>query len=143
MILNIPKEEKRKIITSGTYLHSFCPFCSDSLIENDELKLTIVDNDGQEGTLSISPYLNVFLHTTTIYIPDKSEAKDIRCPHCSKSLILRDDKCHECGSRIVKIKVEAVSRKIDFHICARKGCNWHGLSHEDMDDIMLDDSLEW
>jgi hypothetical protein len=143
MILDISKEEKRKIITSGTYLHSFCPFCSHSLIENDELILIIEENNGDTGRLCLSPYLNVFLHESTIHIPDKSEAKDIKCPHCCKSLIVKSEKCGDCGSRIVRFEVEAVSRLIDFNICARKGCEWHGLSHDDLDDIILDDSLEW
>ena len=32
---------------------------------------------------------------------------------------------------------------VDFHICSKKGCTWHGLSREDMDDIRLEQSLEW
>ena len=143
MNLNISKEDKRKIITSGTYLHSFCPFCKVCLIKNDELRFIILENDDQEGILSLSPYLNVFLHETSIQIPKGSEAKDILCPQCKKSLVVQGDSCHECGSRTIMIDVEAVSRMIDFYICARKGCSWHGISHEDLDDMMLDDSLEW
>jgi hypothetical protein len=32
---------------------------------------------------------------------------------------------------------------IDFFICAKKGCTWHGLNKKDLDDIRLEDSVEW
>jgi hypothetical protein len=32
---------------------------------------------------------------------------------------------------------------IDFFVCAKKGCTWHGLSKEDLDEIRLEDSMEW
>ncbi|MGA1873350.1 MAG: hypothetical protein ACMUHY_06730 [Thermoplasmatota archaeon] len=143
MEIAISKEEKREIITSGTFLKCFCPHCSRSLIDNDELVLTIRENDGESGNLLLSPYLNVFNHKSTIRIPRRSEAKDVSCPHCSKTLIIDDRECHDCGARVIKFEVEAVSRLIDFFICARQGCIWHGLSHEDLDDIILEDSREW
>lgn len=143
MELTISKEEKREIITSGTFLKSFCPFCSDSLINHDELELTIIENSGEVGHLHLTPYFNVFNHKSTIRIPMRSEAKDVRCPKCDKTLIIDDRECHDCGARVIKFEVEAVSRLIDFFICARQGCTWHGLCHEDLDDIMLEDSREW
>ena len=143
MELAISNKEKRNIINSGTYLHPFCPCCSRSLIDNDILRLTIIENDGQVGDLLLSPYLNVFNHKSTIIIPRRSEAKDILCPHCKESLTMDDRSCTECGSRTIMFRVEAVSRLIDFYICARQGCTWHGLSHDDLDDIMLEDSSEW
>jgi len=143
MEIAISNEEKRDIITSGTYLKCFCPHCTRTLIDNEELVLTITENDGETGCLHLSPYLNVFNHKSTIIIPRRSEAKDIRCPHCDITLIIDDRECHDCGARVVKFQVEAVSRLIEFYICARQGCNWHGLSHEDLDDIILEDSSEW
>lgn len=143
MEIAISVEEKREIITSGTYLKCFCPHCTRSLIENDELMLTITENNDETGQLLLSPYLNVFNHKSTIRIPRRSEAKDIRCPYCDSTLIIDDQECHDCGARVVKFEVEAVSRLIDFYICARQGCNWHGLSYEDLDDIILEDSREW
>jgi predicted RNA-binding Zn-ribbon protein involved in translation (DUF1610 family) len=143
MELTISKEEKREIISSGTYLKSYCPHCNSSLIENDELNLTIIENNGEVGHLMLSPYLNVFNHKSSVRIPKRSEAKDVRCPNCDKTLIIDDRECHDCGARVIKFEVEAVSRLIDFYICARQGCTWHGLSHEDLDDIILEDSSEW
>jgi hypothetical protein len=143
MEMDISQRERREIITSGTYLHSYCPFCEKSLIKDDLLELTIIEKEGEVGHLLLSPYLNIFNHKSTIQIPRKSEAKDIKCPHCDNSLITDYRECHDCGARIIKFKVEAVSRMIDFYICARQGCTWHGLSHEDLDDIILEDSSEW
>ena len=39
--------------------------------------------------------------------------------------------------------VGATSRLVDFYVCSKKGCTWHGLSREDMNDIRLEQSLEW
>jgi len=57
--------------------------------------------------------------------------------------LVEGGKCGECGSEIAKITVSARKRLVDFHICGKKGCRWHGLSRDDMNDIRLEDSLEW
>jgi len=69
--------------------------------------------------------------------------KDLKCPHCTKSLIQLDQKCPRCNSDVAKLKVAAMSKMIDFFICAKKGCTWHGLSDDDLQDIILEDSPEW
>ena len=51
--------------------------------------------------------------------------------------------CPECGSEVAKISVAALSKMIDFYICSKKGCTWHGLSDNDIKDIMFEDSEEW
>jgi len=52
-----------------------------------------------------------------------------------------------CTSPILLIKRSfcawATRRLVDFYICSRKGCTWHGLSQEDMNDIRLEQSMEW
>lgn len=143
MNVDISNKEKKEIITSGTYLKAYCPHCSTSFINDDVLELTIVDNNGDIGHLLLSPYLNVFNHKSSIVVPKRTEARDVRCSNCDKTIIIDEKECHDCGARVIKFKVEAVSRLIDFYICAREGCNWHGLSQEDLDDIMLEDSREW
>ena len=143
MQLMMSKKEMGEIISNGTYLRSFCPHCCENLIVDDLLKLTIIEGSGEEGELMLSPYLNIFRSESTIQIPDRSIAKDIRCPCCSASLIVTDRDCEHCHSSVVKILVEAVSHRIDFYICSRKGCKWHGLSQEDAQDICLEDSEEW
>ena len=51
--------------------------------------------------------------------------------------------CPVCGSDVIKINVGARTKLIDFYICTKKGCRWHGLSEDDLFDIRLEDSLEW
>lgn len=143
MQLMMSKKEIKEIISNGTYLRSYCPHCCEILIVDDLLKLIIIDESGERGELILSPYLNIFRSESTIVIPDRSIAKDIRCPCCSASLVITDRDCEVCHSSVVKILVEAVSHRIDFYICSRKGCKWHGLSQVDAQDICLEDSDEW
>jgi ssDNA-binding Zn-finger/Zn-ribbon topoisomerase 1 len=134
--------EAEEIIESGTFLQTYCPYCSKSLIEEDMLKLKIADED-EEGILMLSPYLNVFSSKSTIYLSEEKAVKDLSCPHCDHSLIEHDVSCDRCGSSVAKIQVSARTKLIDFYLCTKKGCKWHGLSSKDLYDIRLEDSLEW
>ena len=133
----------REIIATGTYLNSFCPHCKKSLIENNMLKFVVTKDDVEEGFLLLSPYFNVFSHKSTIRLPEKLTVKDIKCWHCNKSLMVKETKCLECGSETAKVLVAAMSKMIDFHICSKKGCTWHGLSDEDLQYIIFEDTEEW
>jgi len=144
----LPKElseeaSDKEIIRTGTYLQSYCPYCHKSLIENDVIKLKIKNKDGEVGYLYLSPYLNVFTHKSTIRLPERKQVADISCPHCGHSLIEKEKKCEMCGSEVARISVSAMTKLIDFYICTRKGCPWHGLSDEDVKSILLEDSEEW
>ena len=136
-----PVDENKEIIESGTFLNSYCPHCSKSLLENNMLKLKV--HNGEEGFLMLSPYMNVFTSKSTIFLEEDKALKDVRCWHCNKSLISENTSCEKCGSDVVKIEVGARTKLIDFHICTKKGCRWHGLSGDDYFDIRLQDSLEW
>jgi ssDNA-binding Zn-finger/Zn-ribbon topoisomerase 1 len=135
------KDEKTEILESGAFMNSYCPHCSKSLIEDNMLKLKI--HNGEEGFLLLSPYLNVFTSKSTIFLEEDKALKDVRCWHCNKSLIPEDKKCEKCGSNVVRIEVGARTKLIEFYICTKKGCRWHGLSGDDYYDIRLQDSLEW
>jgi hypothetical protein len=136
------EEEHVEIMKTGTFLQTYCPHCKKSLHENGSIKLHI--HRGEErGHLILSPYLNVFNSKTTIRIPEDEFIGDLYCWHCHKPLLVEGGKCEECGSEIAKLVVSASKRLVDFHICAKKGCRWHGLSKEDLNDIRLQDSLEW
>jgi ssDNA-binding Zn-finger/Zn-ribbon topoisomerase 1 len=135
------KDEVTEIIESGTFLHAYCPDCKKSLIEEEMLKLKITN--GEDGYLMLSPYLNVFSSKSTIFLPEDKIVKDLKCYHCNKSLIVSDKKCGSCGSPIARIAVSARTKLIDFYICTKKGCRWHGLNDDDYYDIRLEDSLEW
>jgi len=133
--------EKDEIIDSGTFLQSYCPHCRKSLIENDMLKLKIVN--GEEGFLLLSPYLNSFTSKSTIFLPEEKAVSDIKCFHCDTSLVEDEKSCGKCNSSIAKINVSASTKLIDFYICTKKGCRWHGLSEDDLYSIKLEESDEW
>ena len=141
--LTRPGEEERDIIESGTFLHAFCPHCKKSLNERDLLKFKVEKEDGEVGYLMLSPYLNVFTRKSTIQLPDDMAVKDITCWHCDTSLMEQEETCPRCGSAVAKITVAAMSRMVDFYICSKKGCTWHGLSNDDLKHIILEDSEEW
>ena len=69
-------DEHSEILESGTFLQSYCPHCRKSLIENDLLKLKIIN--GEEGYLLLSPYLNSFTSKSTIYLPEDKPVTDIK-----------------------------------------------------------------
>ncbi len=133
--------EKDEIIDSGTYLQSYCPHCRKSLIENGMLKLKIIN--GEEGYLLLSPYLNSFTSKSTIFLPEDKAVSDIKCFHCDTSLVDNEKNCGKCNSSIAKINVSASTKLIDFYICTKKGCRWHGLSEDDLYNIKLEESDEW
>jgi len=135
--------DAKEIINNGSFLQSYCPQCKHTLIGNGSLTFKVIANDGKEGLLLLSPYLNVFTNRSTIDIPHGEQVKDLQCPHCGQSLIEKDRKCGECGSRTAKTTVGAMHKLISFYICLRKGCTWHGLSDEDTKLILLEDSKEW
>lgn len=140
---SIPTEadEIKEIIETGAFLQSYCPYCKKSLIVGDMLRLKVKTRD--YGYLMLSPYLNVFSSKSTIFLPEDIVLSDVICPHCDHTLIMETPKCGQCGSEIARIAISARTKLIDFYICSKKGCRWHGLSKEDLNEIRLDDSLEW
>lgn len=137
------KDEKLEIIETGTFLQAYCPHCKRSLIEADMLKLKIINDKNEAGYVMLSPYLNVFSSKSSVFLTEGKPVEDLRCFHCDKSLVLTDKKCEVCGSKIARISISARSKLIDFYICSKKGCRWHGLSEDDINEIKLEDSLEW
>ena len=136
-------DEDKETLESGAFLQTYCPNCKRSLNVADMLKLKIVNDKGEEGEIMLSPYLNVFSSRSTIFLQEDKVINDIKCWHCDHSLILEDVKCEHCASPTAKISIGARTRLIDFYICSKKGCRWHGLSEDDINEIKLEDSLEW
>jgi hypothetical protein len=137
------EDEEREILESGTFLQAYCPYCKRTLLESDMLKLQIVNDKGEEGYVLLSPYLNVFSSKSTVFLVEDKPVKDIKCFHCHKSLMLDDKTCEKCDSVVARISISARLRLIDFYICSKKGCRWHGLSEEDINEIKLEDSNHW
>jgi methionyl-tRNA synthetase len=137
------KDENKEIIETGTFLSAYCPHCKRSLIDSDMLKLKIVNNANESGYVMLSPYLNVFSSKSTVFLAEGKPVSDIKCFHCDESLMLDDKNCEKCNSPVAMIAIGARSKLIDFYICSKKGCRWHGLSEEDIEEIKLEDSMEW
>jgi hypothetical protein len=136
------EEEQKELMRTGTFLMTYCPHCNKSLVVGNSVKLQ-VDRGDKTGYLMLSPYLNIFTSKSTIRLPEDQRIADLKCIHCDQSLMMKDQVCEECGSETAKVLVGATSRLVDFYICSRKGCTWHGLSVQDMNDIRLEESLEW
>jgi ssDNA-binding Zn-finger/Zn-ribbon topoisomerase 1 len=136
-------EEDKEIIKTGTFLSAYCPHCRRSLIEDRMVKLKVENELGETGYLMLSPYLNVFTHKSTVKLPEKHPIKNIRCPHCDEPLFVDGKLCPVCNSEVAKVQVAAMTKMIDFYICSKKGCTWHGLSDEDIQSIVLEDSKDW
>ena len=113
-----------------------------TLIKDGTLKFK-VDRKGETGFLELSPYLNVFTSRSTLFLKEGENIGDIKCFHCDTSLADKDQKCEECNSDVARIHLSARTKLINFYICSKKGCQWHGLSKEDLKEIKLEDSLEW
>ncbi|MFP4469925.1 MAG: hypothetical protein ACLFPE_04545 [Bacteroidales bacterium] len=137
----LPVEDSKEIIETGTFLQAYCPNCRKSLIENEMLRVKI--SNGEEGDLMLSPYLNVFTSKSSIFLPEERTVKDLKCCHCNESLISPEKTCGKCGSPAARIIISARTKFIDFYICTKKGCRWHGLNEEDLFEIRLEDSDEW
>lgn len=136
------EKERKEIIKNGTFLYAYCPHCKKALIKDNMIELDIINPENEEGTLSISPYLNVFQHKSTIRLSPEQAVKDIKCPHCHKSIIVTDT-CPEDNFPAAKITVTSYSKMVDFLFCTKPGCKWHGLTKEDENIILLEDNKEW
>lgn len=136
-------DDSKEIIETGSFLHAYCPHCKKSLIETDVMKIKILNEIGEEGFIFLSPYLNVFSSRSTVFLPEDRIIKDLKCFHCDTSLVLKNKSCEKCGSPVALISIGARTKLIDFYMCSKKGCRWHGLSEDDIHDIKLEDSIEW
>lgn len=139
----VKKDEHNEIIETGTMLYLHCPHCKKSLIEDKKLKLKLVKQNGELGFIMLSPYLNVFTSMSTIQNPEDTMAGDLKCFHCDHSLMITDISCNTCKSTVARLSLSVRNKMVDFYICSKKGCKWHGLNEEQLEDIKLDDSMEW
>jgi hypothetical protein len=136
-------DEMRETIKSGAFLWVYCPLCKKTLIDSNMLKLRIVKENNESGFMMLSPYLNVYTTKTTIVLPEDKIIGDIKCFHCDSSLIVKDKSCGKCGSPAARLSVSVLTRMIDFYICSKKGCRWHGLNEKDINFIELEDRQNW
>ena len=133
----------RERLTTGTFLQSFCPHCDAELTHDDKLSLAIQNTAGEIGILDLSPYLNNFSRETNIDLHEGQKMKDVICPHCQKSLIIKDKTCENGDSQVAGFIVGVCDTRASFFICTKIGCHWHAMSAEDSSRIRLEDSDEW
>jgi predicted RNA-binding Zn-ribbon protein involved in translation (DUF1610 family) len=134
---------ERKFLKTGSYLDCYCPHCGQSIIEDKMARFEIVAPDGQVGSLSVTPYLNVYERHTDITVPEGEEAKDLRCPHCHTTLVVPGRSCGRGDSRVGGILIAVGNSKVPFFFCMRVGCTWHEIHPDAADQIILDESREW
>ncbi len=137
------KYNERVKIKSGTYLKSYCPYCSKELTKDSKLILEFLSPQDRIGQIELSPYLNVFEHRTDLNLQEGTELSDLRCPLCHTSLVITEKKCARCKSNVASILIGSTTLRVPFYICMRLGCHWHSLSPEREKRIMLEESDEW
>ena len=137
------KYNDRIRIKNGTFLHTYCPRCSESLIFNNHIRVIAVQHDGSIGDLFLSPYLSVFDKDSSIKLESDTTLKDMICPHCNASLARKDVVCTDCQSLTAELSVAAVQTRVPFFICLTADCKWHGISEADEKILIADSSDEW
>ncbi|HUT81951.1 MAG TPA: NADPH-dependent glutamate synthase [Candidatus Bathyarchaeia archaeon] len=129
-----------KYLKFKTYLNTYCPYCRNSF-NIKEKEIDHIDfigvYKGQEFDLKLSPYLDVFEVESSIPLEDGMIVDDFLCPKCRESLIAKDTKCGECGSKVSEVIISAFHKLIPFFICMKYGCKWHGLTKADERRIKL------
>jgi glutamate synthase (NADPH) small chain len=128
-------EGEPKSILAGTELSTFCPHCHQALNVFDPVTRQIwvrlvVSADGQKGELLLSPKFDVFERQVDIELGEGRVVDDVSCPHCGQSLV-EPRTCEECGAPAARLVIWAQSRLVDFSICTKVGCHWHGMSRAD------------
>lgn len=137
------KADQKELIKTGTFLRIYCPHCYKSLISRNKVIFRIINQNNEEGYLLLSPFLNVFVNKSTIFVPEGAIAKDIQCSQCRTSLIAENVKCEKCGAPAVGVSVAAMRKLIDFYFCSKRGCNWHSLGPDDLQHVVIEDSDKW
>jgi hypothetical protein len=131
----VKSETEPKGILAGTELSTFCPHCHQALNVFDPASRQIwvrlnVSVDGEKGELLLSPRFDVFERQASICLIEGRAVDDVSCPHCGQSLV-EQRACDECGAPAARLVIYAQSKLVDFSICTKVGCHWHGMSRAD------------
>lgn len=132
------EEAAQSLLRAGTCLLTYCPYCRRSLLAEGAWKFSITRGDGQAGQLYLSPYLNDFTHTTSLPLEEGAVLADLRCFHCNSTLRQPEQPCPRCAAPTATTMVASPGKLIEFRICTRKGCRWHGVSRDDVASVELD-----
>jgi len=135
-----PPRNQKEFVQTGTRLKVSCPRCQADLVHGEDLLLHARNADGRLFVVRLSPVLNVFTSECSIFLSEGEEVADMICPRCDQSLWLDGKHCDACGARAVRLRVRAAAEEVDFYICMRNQCHWHGLSTDDRRRIILDET---
>lgn len=130
-------------VTRRVHLDTYCPHCDHGLEQEGVMRLKVVNASGEEGSLDLSPYMNVYMHRSDVELFDGLEVQDLICPHCDHTLMNQDRCCTNCNAAAAVIHIKAMGKTVVYDICGRKGCTSHCLSDKDLQLILLEDSDEW
>jgi hypothetical protein len=108
------------------------------MLVGEHLKFDVRRPGGETGVLQLSPFFNVFESTSTIGLPEGEEVEDLLCPHCGHSLKEQGRACDGCGSHAARLLASADEENVDFFICLRKSCHWHGITEETRSRLILE-----
>ena len=133
----------RTVLKSGSFLNAYCPHCGASLIREDMIHLLTLTQEGEQGWVELSPYLNVFERRSDIQLPAGMEVADLKCESCGASLKVPDRSCQLGDAHVACMMVGISNVRVPFYFCMREGCPWHLIDPEDEHRIILDESMEW
>ncbi len=127
-------------LRTGTYLRTYCPACDAELTHGDWVHLTAVAADGSLAVLQLSPRFNVFDKRTALRLQTGTLVEDLRCPHCERSLMSKQESCVACGAPAAGLRIIAYDVAVDLLVCSRVGCTWHGLTGKDRERLDLEEA---
>ncbi|MBM3318573.1 MAG: hypothetical protein FJY75_12045 [Candidatus Eisenbacteria bacterium] len=133
-----PCPQPRRVLRTGTYLHTSCPLCRAEIVEGDWIHFRAIAPDGALGDLRLSARFNVFDQESTIALGAGDQVRDLACPRCGVSLLDAKLRCAQCGAAAVRIRVAAVRTELDLLLCSRYGCHWHDVPEEDRQRLVLE-----
>ncbi len=129
-----------KYLKFKTFLNTYCPHCNNSFNIKTKTEHVIKFNakyKGEDIELRLSPYLDVFEVECSIDLPEGAVLDDLICPKCNASLVTDERNCGECNSPVALVIISAFAKLINFYICLKYGCEWHGLTKADERQIKL------
>lgn len=122
-------------LPAGVGLWTFCPHCHEALnvLDPQERRVWVrlgVSADSHKGVLLLSPEVEDFERRSDVELREGTVVEDLTCSHCGRSLV-EQRTCDECGSPAARLVFYVHSRPVDYYICTRVGCHWHGMTRAD------------
>jgi len=125
-------DAEAKTVPSGIGPWTFCPHCHQALnvLDPSDKRIWVrlgVSANGHKGVVWLSPEFDVAERRSDIELREGSVVEDLSCPHCGHSLV-EQRTCDVCGSPAARLVFYAQTRLVDYFVCTKVGCQWHGVS---------------